>query len=213
MRYGWLSLENAYVFRITHIRNVRWILDHGLYCRNGGVLDPDFVTIGDPELIDRREGHSVPVSPGGNLADYIPFYFTPFSPMAYKIKTGHGVPAVPSREIVILAASLRHLATAGVDFVFTDRHALLATATFLTSLDELPLVDWEGIRSRDFKSDVGNPDKTERYQAEALVHRCLPVGLLEAVVCHGSQQKALVDGWATNAGAAVHVTVSRELFF
>ena len=213
MLYGWLSRENAFIFRITHIKNVRWILEHGLYCRNGGALDPDFVTIGNPELIDRRNGHSVPVGPGGNLADYIPFYFTPFSPMAYKIKTGYGVPTVPSREIVVLAASLRRLATAGVDFVFTDRHALLATAMFLTSLDELLLVDWEGLRNRDFKSDVADPDKTERYQAEALVHRYLPVNLLDVIVCHGSQQKVLVDGWATNAGATVRVTANRELYF
>ena len=177
------------------------------------VLDPNFVTIGDPELIGRRDGHTVPAGPGGILADYIPFYFTPFSPMAYKIKTGHGIPAVPSREIVVLVSSLRRLATTSVDFVFTDRHALLATATFLTSLDELSEIDWEGLRNRDFKYDVADPDKTERYQAEALVYRYLPVNLLEAVVCYASNQKALVDGWAMDAGVGMRARVSPELYF
>ena len=213
MPYGWISPENAYIFRITHMRNVRWILDHGLYCRNGGLPDPNFVTIGERDIIDLRKDHPVPVSPDGNLADYIPFYFTPFSPMAYRVKTGHGIPAVRAREIVILVASLRRLATAGLGFVFTDRHALLATATFLTSLEDLGQIDWEGLRNRDFKYDVSDPGKTERYQAEALVYRYLPVNLLDAVVCYGPGQEALVTGWARDAGAGVRVTASRRLYF
>ena len=70
----------------------------------------------------------MPVPPKGTLSDCVPFYFTPFSPMALMIKTGHGVPSVPSRDIVILVASLRRLDEAGVEFVYTDRHALLNAA-------------------------------------------------------------------------------------
>lgn len=213
MQYGWLSPEHAFIFRITHIRNVRWILQHGLHCRNGEVLDPNFVTIGASEIINRRDGHAVLGGPGGNLADYIPFYFTPFSPMAYKVRTGHGVAAVRPREIVILVASLHRLQAADVGFVFTDSHALLATALFFTSLDQLHRVDWEALRNRDFSYDVNDPGKTERYQAEALVHRYLPVNLLEAVVCHGSPQKALVDGWAGDSGISVPVVTRPGLYF
>lgn len=212
MRYEWLSPDRACIFRITHIENVRWIVNNGLHCRNSRVTDPDFVTIGQPDIIDRRDGQVVGVAPGGSLSEYIPFYFTPFSPMAYKIRTGHGVTVVPSRDIVILVASLRGLADAGVEFVYTDRHALLAAAMFLRSLDDLHRIDWVGLRSRDFKYDVADPGKTERYQAEALVYRYLPVNLLEAVVCHGPQQKALVEGWAAEAGEAVQVRVDGELY-
>lgn len=213
MPYKWISPADAYIFRITHIRNVRWILNHGLHCRNGAVQDRNFVTIGERDIIDRRRDHPVPVGPCGNLADYIPFYFTPFSPMPYKLKTGHGISAVPSREIVILVASLRRLATAGLEFVFTDRHALLVTATFLTSLDDLGRIDWEGLRNRDFKYGDDDPGKMERYQAEALVHRYLQVKLLDAVVCYDPGQEALVTGWARDAGAKVRVRVSRRLYF
>ena len=213
MPYGWISPGDAYIFRITHIRNVQWILNHGLHCRNGEVQDRNFVTIGERDIIGLRRDHAVPVGPRGNLADYIPFYFTPFSPMAYKVKTGHGISAVPSREIVILVASLHRLATAGLEFVFTDRHALLVTATFLTSLDDLGQIDWEGLRNRDFKYDDDDPGKMERYQAEALVHRYLPVKLLDAVVCYDPGQKALVTGWARDAGARVRIRASRRLYF
>ena len=42
------------LFRITHIGNVPWILKNGLHCNNSGILDPNFVTIGNPELISKR---------------------------------------------------------------------------------------------------------------------------------------------------------------
>lgn len=66
MPYAWLSAEKALIFRITHIDNVRWILENGLHCRNGE-RDPSFVTIGEPEIIERRNERSVPVDPGGTL--------------------------------------------------------------------------------------------------------------------------------------------------
>ena len=89
MPHTWLSEQNALIFRITHIDNVRWMLQHGLHCRNGD-QDPDFVTIGLQDVIDRRHEHTVPIHPGGTLSEYVPFYFTPFSPMAYNIHTGLG---------------------------------------------------------------------------------------------------------------------------
>ena len=48
----------------------------------------------------------MPIHPGGTLSDYVPFYFTPFSPMAYNIHTGLGVNRINWRDIVVLVASL-----------------------------------------------------------------------------------------------------------
>ena len=73
-----LTAEKALIFRITHINNVQWILRNGLRCKNSDVQDPNFVRIGNLELIQRRTARNVPVPPGGTLSDYIPFYFTPF---------------------------------------------------------------------------------------------------------------------------------------
>ncbi len=71
-----------------HRDNVPWILDNGLHCKNARVADPHFVPIGNLDLIDRRSRHQVPHPPYGTLADYVPFYFTPFSPMFFNIHTG-----------------------------------------------------------------------------------------------------------------------------
>lgn len=76
-----LNREKGLIFRITHIENVPWILDHGLHCRSSTTCDPTFRQIGNQELIARRRGIRVPVEPHGVLSDYVPFYFTPLSPM------------------------------------------------------------------------------------------------------------------------------------
>jgi hypothetical protein len=125
-----LGPDKALIFRITHIDNVPWILDHGLHCRNSPTFDPNHRNIGNPELIERRHHRTVPIPPGGVLSDYVPFYFTPSSIMLFNIKTGWGgVQQVPQREIVICVSSLRTLAERGIPFVFTDRHAYLEAAS------------------------------------------------------------------------------------
>lgn len=50
-----LNSDKALIFRITHIANVPWILRNGLHCKNAEITDPNFVSIGNPELISKRE--------------------------------------------------------------------------------------------------------------------------------------------------------------
>ena len=69
-----LNAEKALIFRITHINNVHWILGNGLHCKNSDVGDPNFVQIGDPELISKRATRNVPIPPRDTLSDYISFY-------------------------------------------------------------------------------------------------------------------------------------------
>ncbi len=127
-----LTPELAMIFRITHIWNVAWILDHGLHCDSSGIRDPDFVPIGGGDLVPKRKTRAVPVPPGGVLADYIPLYFIPRTPMLYSITAGGGVGVVqrPKAEIAVLVTSLPALSRHSIQFVFTDRHAMLATARF-----------------------------------------------------------------------------------
>jgi len=105
-----LGPEKALIFRITHVQNVPWILEHGLHCQSSRIKDPNFVPIGMANLIEKRRTREVALAPGGVLADYVPFYFTPFSIMMYHIKTGYGaVTKRDNREIAVLVSSLHKL--------------------------------------------------------------------------------------------------------
>lgn len=209
-----LNVQKALIFRITHIRNVPWILQNGLHCKNSGTQDPNFVSIGSSELIQRRSSRSVPVPPEGTLSDYIPFYFTPFSMMMYNIHTGYGgVRQVPNSEIVIFVSSLRKLAKRGVVAVFSDRHAYLKTAQFFTSLEDLDEIDWDILQRRDFRRDVDDPEKTARYQAEALVYRHLPVDHLSGIVCLSENEKRTLNQAREKAGLNLKIEALPNWYF
>jgi ssDNA thymidine ADP-ribosyltransferase, DarT len=201
---GSLTQEKSFVFRITHRDNVPWIMANGLHCRNANKTDPNFVAIGNLGLIEDRHTRQVPCKPFGTLSDYVPFYFTPFTPMAYNIKTGYrGVRQRPSEEIVIFVSSLPTLQSAGVRFVFTDRHAYLRSAQFSSNLADLDRIDWGILKRRDFRHDPEDPEKTERYQAEALVHGHLPISAILGVLCYNDLVAANVKLAASNHGQAV----------
>jgi hypothetical protein len=59
-----------------HVDNVPWTLLNGVHCRSSPSFDPIFISIGSPDLIQKRKTRVVPIPPGGHLSDYVPFYFT-----------------------------------------------------------------------------------------------------------------------------------------
>ena len=104
--------------------------------------------------------------------------------MLLNITTGfNGVPRRPREEIVIFVSSLSKLQAMDIPFLFTDRHANLATAQFLSDIPKLNWIDWSALQHRDFKRDLEDPGKFERYQAEALVHRHLPIAGVLGIIC------------------------------
>jgi len=149
-----LKPDKALIFRIVHVENVSGLLDHGILCRSSPGGTPSYVQIGNPELIEKRRSRDVPISPNGTLSDYVPFYFTPASPMLLNIKTGWGgIKQRSNQEIAVLVSSLPKLMEVRAPFVFTDRHAYLAAASFFSNLSELSNLDWNSLQLRDFKKD------------------------------------------------------------
>jgi hypothetical protein len=209
-----LNPDKALIFRIVHRDNVPWILDNGLHCANSAVQAPDYRTIGNPDIIEKRQHREVPIPPGGTLSDYVPFYFTPYSPMMLNIKTGYGgVTKVLNEKIVIFVSSLRKLADLGHAFVFTDRHAYLWSADFYSELDDLQQIDWALLRNRDFKRDPDDPEKVERYQAEALVHQHLPVAAMIGAVCYTKSVEAQIKQLLDERGLDFQVVTQPRWYF
>lgn len=188
-------------------------MDNGLHASNGEIQDPNFRTIGNVELIDKRSRHDVEVGPGGTLGDYIPFYFTPFSVMMFNIHTAYNVPHVPNEEIVILVSSLHRVAKLRVRFVFTDKHACLTTANYFTDLKDLDKVGWDILNRRDFRRDPDDPGKMERYQAEALVWRHLPFGALLGICCYSPDVGEEINAELAKRDLEMQTNVQREWYF
>ncbi|OYV41641.1 MAG: hypothetical protein B7Z81_00690 [Acidocella sp. 20-61-6] len=200
-----LTPQRGLLFRITHADNLPWLLANGLHAANGGKIDPNFIAIGNPDLISNRARRLVPISPGGTLADYVPFYFTPKTPMLLNIKSGYsGITQRENNEIVILVSSCEAMLKNGVPMLFTDRHAYTATAKWSANPDDLAeMIDWDILCRHDFARDDSYPDKMERYQAEALAYRHIPPAALLGIGFAGSACKARVEAQVHAAGLSV----------
>ncbi len=198
-----------------HVKNIPWILDHGgIHCQSSDERNPDFVNIGNASLIDRRTREPVPIPPGGTLSDYVPFYFTPYSIMMYNIKTGRGgVLRRENRDIVILVSSIQRLQELGLPFVFTNQHACSVDVEFFSDIHDLRRIDWPLLQRRDFKTDDADPGKQVRYQAEALVHRFVPLTAIQGIGCYDEDAKGHLEMQLERLDIGLDVRTLPKLYF
>jgi hypothetical protein len=172
------------IYHITHLRNLPNIVrDGGLWC-DQVVMQRQlaYVSIAHQHIKDRRARKMVPCAPGGKLADYVPFYFAPRSPMLYVINRG-GVQGYTEgqRPILHLVSSAETVQVAGLSFAFTDGHAEMDISRFFTDLHDLDKVDWEMMQATYWNDTLQDGDRKRRRQAEFLVHQFFPLKLIERI--------------------------------
>lgn len=214
MVYESLNPKKALIWRMTHLQNIPWILDNGLHAANSDTCPSDWFTIGNEELINRRAYRQVPVDPKGVLNDCIPFYFTPFSPMMYNIHTGRGgVKRINNEDIVILVSGMHKVLEMDLSFVFTDRHAYPVTTNYYNNLKSLAAIDWELLQQRDFQRDPDDPEKVERYQAEALVYKHMPIKALLGAVCYRQDVSEELQKQAHSLGVKLDIRCRPTWYF
>ena len=211
--YTKLNAQNAFIWRIVHIDNLPWILDNGLHCSNSHAQSPIWVNIGNEELIDKRSHRIVSLPPGGTLSDYVPFYFTPFSPMMYNIHTGRGVPQRANSEIIILVSTLHRVQELGHQFLFTNQHAYPPTTDYYDNINDLDNIDWPLLQNRNFKRNPDDPLQFERYQAEALIYQHMPIEALIGVICYTDGIKSNIETELQKRGITLDVKAIRGWYF
>ncbi len=114
--------------------------------------------------------------PGGVVADYVPFYFAPRSPMMFAIDRGNVPEYVGGIDpLVYLVSTVERLQEAGCTTVTTDRNAVLGIATFREGLDGLDAsVDWQLMEATWWNNTIDESDRRERRMAECLVRQVVP---------------------------------------
>ena len=175
-----------YIYHITHINNIEKILKHGsILCKNR--LDEeiaDHVSIAYEGIQRRCHDTIVPIDPGGNLHDYVPFHFAPRSPMLYTINKGNVESFHDSQDkLVYLVVKIQGVSDNNLDFVFSDGHPIMAFSKFFADLSMLgEVIDWPLMRDRYWHNTDDDSDRKRRRQAEFLVYQKLPVELINRIV-------------------------------
>ena len=187
------------LFRMVHHANIPHILDRGLCNRSHPQFDPNYVDIGHPEIVGRRRAQPVGIAGYGDLGDYVPFYLCGHTPMLYNIITGkHGLMARPQRDIVLIHCPLPRIVAAGCRYFYTDGNAKVEISKVYTDLGDIDKLDWEAIRSDDFRIAEHGPDRIRRKHAEFLVREHVPLECIGALIVLDAERKqemeALLDG-------------------
>lgn len=107
------------------------------------------------EVQERRGRFTVPVPPGGDLLDYVPFHFGARNLFLYNLITGRvpGVDAVQAEYITLVVSVEEVLASQRA--VFTDGHALSTFTQYLDDAARLDELDWDAIHGARFSNAGG----------------------------------------------------------
>lgn len=173
------------LFHITDYENLESILNHGGLVANSIVKEKgvSYKNIAHASIQDRRLTTSVPLPPKGNLHDYVPFYFAPKSPMLYAIYKGRVEGYEKGQDnIIYLISRTDIIHNAGLEYVFTDGHAIMWFTDFYKDLRNLDKIDWDVMNSQFWFDTEDDPDRKRRRQAEFLVHQFVPVDLFLGIV-------------------------------
>lgn len=178
----WVEGETP-AYHITHVENLASIVECGhLHCDRGCVeAQCNPIGIAHRNLKEQRARTVVNVAAGGTLADYVPFYYAPRSPMLCAIWYGNVAEYAGSQEdIVHLVCSVEDLAEPG-RFAITNRHPITALAQQFDDLAALDELDWTLMSAKYWNDTDEDGDRKFRRQAEFLVHRSVPIEAIRLV--------------------------------
>lgn len=184
------------IYHITNINNLPNILQMGgLFCdavmARRGI---NSVCIAYSALKERRAKTPIPAAMAGTLADYVPFYFCPRSPMLYAIHCGSvGNYQGGQNAIIHLVSSAEKTQSTGRQYYFTDGHGVEAFTSFFDDLNDLDILDWEVIKSRSWGNKDNDLDRKRRKQAEFLTHEFFPWELVDSIGVMDNNRKIEVE--------------------
>ncbi|SUE29883.1 Uncharacterised protein [Nocardia farcinica] len=208
--------DPTWVYHITRLEHIASMIEHGVLSdRLATERGASSISIAHSHLKERRARRTVPVHPYGTLADYTPFYFAPRSPMLFAIHKGkvHGH-GTDCDRIVYLASTVQHLRRRGLQVLGTDRHAVVPYAQFTANDSVLTgFVDWELMKERYWCDIPEYPDRSERRQAELLVHERVPWDSILGVATRTEPVENELRHILDTAGASTRTAVRSHWYF
>lgn len=201
------------VFHITHVDNLASVAERGLLCDNAvAEVALDFRGIAYVGLKADRAAKQVDCGPGGTLADYVPFYFAPRSPMLYTIYRGN-VPGAEGQHpyIVHLRFDLQELFEAQ-PCVFTNGHAVIEMSDFFEDLDGLDQVPW-GVMEERYWSQDGTGEMRRQRQAEFLAWAHVPWEMVLEIGVMNATCKALAEEAIAGVAHQPPVVIRRDWYY
>lgn len=204
------------IVHFTHISHLWDVAQNGVLCdthvQAAGYLLHE---AGNTGIKARRRTRRVAPAPSGVVADYVPIYYAPRSPMMFSIHMGN-VPtyAESCDDLIYLVTTVEQQIAAGRSLLFTDRNAVLDYAQFTSQVADLPeLIDWPLMQAYMWKNTSEHPDRMERRMAECLVHEWVSFESLSEIVTSNEAVAGIARDTLARLGGGMKVNVRPNWYF
>lgn len=204
------------LFHFTHVDNLPAIASHGLLSDRAatrrGLLTTD---VGNQSIKSKRRTIQVRITPGGVIADYVPFYFAARSPMLGSVHK-RNVPTYAGGQegLVYLVTDVDAIVDRDLPFVFTDRHPVANYARFSNRIEDLDrFVDWPLMEARYWNDTFDDPGRMHRRMAEFLVHRRVPWEAFTALAARTDEDAARAQASLAKVSADLAIRVRQDWYF
>lgn len=170
-----------YLYHITHIDNLKSIIDNGLLAHNNKYVKRKI----DNEDVNEHRSRKEPLY-GKSIHNYVPLYFNPKNPMLYVNKE-------LQKNIVILEFTntlmLNNMITENIS-IFTDGNASVKSTNFYNNLNDLEKLDWDCIYSKKW---TNYNDGKRKVMAEVLVENYISSDYIENIYCYDKESKEKIN--------------------
>jgi hypothetical protein len=173
------------------------------------------VEAADLDIKAKRKAIRIRLAPYGCVADYVPFYFAPRSPMLYKLAKG-GVPTYADGQdlLIYLVSTVETATRAGLQCLFSDGNCAAAVTQVCADLTQLDsMVDWEVMHAQRWNNTAEDGDRMRRRMAEFLVHERLPIGCVAEIAVRTDAMNEQVDAILATQGVSLPVRVRAGWYF
>jgi len=216
------------LFHITAIDNLAAICQCGaLFSKNASRSQGiNYQNIAHAGAQTARAGRPVPNPPGGNIHDFVPFYFAPRSPMLSAIHNGAVSGCTYQQDdIVHLETTVVRVTANNMEFVFYDRNATKPYSAAFTDLSKLATeVAWDlitespqldGFCKYFFDRHIPEKyiDRMERRQAEFLVKHGVHLSAMTCIGVINESKAEIVRKILAENDVNLSVVVKRDWYF
>ncbi|WP_417678210.1 DUF4433 domain-containing protein [Roseibium sp.] len=228
---------------MTYFQNLRrYLADGRVYAKNHRNMQPGF-RISFSDIVQRRGTAQFTTPCGSNVNDFVPFYFSPITKMAYTIHVGNVRAISPTNadlgiaqmeDVAYLVVEPSALFGSGRDCWFTDlacnsaippsyqnQPAQLASHVNWALFDEAPLtatineIGYAGVCrwQHDRDQPVRYQMRSKQRMAEFMVKDYLSMDEVLCIILKNDAHLATVQGWVNESGASIPVYVKPRCYF
>lgn len=212
-----MNINETFIFRIVHIDNLDYILQQNKLTTYSNVdADPNYVGIGEGELINLRTNHTITTTYSGieycPSCDFLPFYFAPKSVMLYRIKTGWNVAKVEQEKIIYFVYKLSDVIQ-NANYLFTDGHGYAKITQWFDDIQFINQLNSEDISRKWWNNTEEDGDRERRKQAEFWIENEISLNLAKGIGVYNENALHLAQELCAKHGREIEIKVKPEYYY